>query len=65
MYDNHIGGSRFREIKSLIGSYINCDGEYHGLSIEEISDRAYQYYVEGELSSSQYDHVSGLIDDLM
>ncbi len=40
MYDNHIGSSKFREIKSLIGSYINCDDEYHGLSIEEISDRA-------------------------
>ena len=65
MYDNYIGDSKFREIKSLISEYINGDGEYCGLSIEEISDRAYEYYVEGKLSSSQYDHVSGLIDDLI
>ncbi len=65
MYDNHIGDSKFREIKSLIGNYINCEGEYRGPSIEEINDRAYEYYVEGKLSSSQYDHVIGLIDDLM
>lgn len=64
MYDNHIGTARFGEIKSLIHDYSDYGEEYNGLSIDEIADRAYQYYEEGRLSDSQYDHLSSLIDDL-
>ncbi len=64
MYDNHIGVSKFREIKSLIHNYADYDKEYHGLTLEQIGDRAYEYYEEGRLSSSQYDYLSSLIEDL-
>lgn len=64
MYDNHIGNSKFREIKSLIHDYADYGKEYNGLGIEEIDERAYQYYEEGRLSSSQYDYISSLIEDL-
>lgn len=65
MYDNHIGESKFREIKSLIHDYSDYGQEYNGLSIEELSDRAYKYYEGGRLSDSQYDYLSSLIDDLL
>lgn len=64
MYDGYIDNSKFKEIKSLIHDYADYGDKYHGLSIEEISERAYQYYEEGKLSSSQYDYVSSLIEDL-
>lgn len=64
MYDNYISDSKFKEIKSLIREYADYNEGYNGPSIEEIGDRAYQYYEEGQLSSSQYDYVSSLIDDL-
>ena len=64
MYDIYIDNSKFREIKSLIHEYADYGREYKGLSIEEIGNRAYQYYEEGRLSSSQYDYVSSLIEDL-
>lgn len=64
MYDNYKGNSKFREIKSLIHDYIDYGKDYHGLSIEQIGDRAYEYYEAGLISSSQYDYVSSLIEDL-
>lgn len=64
MYDNHIGKSKFIEIKSLIHDYTDYNDEYRGLSLEEISNRAYIYYEEGLISSSQYDYLCSLIEDL-
>lgn len=48
----------------MIHDYSDYGKEYNGLSIDEIADRAYQYYEEGRLSDSQYDYLSSLIDDL-
>ena len=64
MYDSCINDSKFREIRSLIHDYTDYGKDYNGLSIEEIGDRAYDYYEAGLLSSSRYDYVSSLIDDL-
>ena len=64
MYNNYIGNTKFREIKSLIHDYTDYNDEYRGLSLEEISDRAYMYYEEGVISSSQYDYLCGLIEYL-
>lgn len=44
MYDNHIGKAKFNEIKSLIHDYMEYGKEYNGMSIDDIADRAYQYY---------------------
>lgn len=64
MYDNYIDNSKFCEIKSLLYDYTDSGEEYTGLSIEEISERAYEYFKEGKLSSSQFDYISSLIEDL-
>lgn len=64
MYDNYIGASRFHEIKSLIHDYMDYGKENNGLTIEEIGERAYEYYETGRLSSSQYDYLSSMIEDL-
>lgn len=64
MYDNYIDNTKFREIKSLIHDYTDYGEEYTGLSLEEISERAYEYFREGKLSSSQFDYASSLIEDL-
>lgn len=64
MYDNYIGKSEFYELKSLIHQYTDYVDDYKGLTIEQIEERAYNYYTEGRLSSSQYDYICGLIEDL-
>ncbi len=64
MYDHHIGKNKFYEIKALIHGYMDYGKDYNGLSAEEISIRAHTYYESGELSSSQYDYVIALIEDL-
>lgn len=65
MYDNFIGQSKFRELKSLINDYIDYgqSKKYHGLSLDDIADKAYEYYLDGDISTSQYDYISSLIDD--
>ncbi|MDE6834736.1 MAG: hypothetical protein K2J39_10905 [Ruminococcus sp.] len=65
MYDNYIDKSKFNEIRSLIHDYMEYGKEYSGMSIDEISVRAYQYYEEGRLSDSQYDYLSSMIDDIL
>ena len=64
MYDNYINDSKFREIKSLIHGYADYSEEYNGLTIEEIGERTYQYYTDGLISSSQYDYINNLIEEL-
>lgn len=64
MYDNYIGGSKFKEIRNLINDYIDWGENSTKLTLEEIGDKAYEYYEAGLLSSSQYDYLSGLIEDL-
>ena len=63
MYDHFIGKSKFYEIKSLIQDYIDYGKEYNDLSLEEIGDRAFEYYQNGDMSSSQYDYLISMIED--
>ncbi len=47
-------GVTFSELKGLIQDYL--EGNTH-FSIEEIEDKAFEYYKKGKISASQYKHV--------
>lgn len=64
MYDNYINNSKFHEIRSLIHEYSDYSENYNGPTLENISEKAYMYFQDGKLSSSQYDNLCNLIDDL-
>lgn len=52
---------KYGELLSLIEEIIENDTN---VSIEELEERTYTYYDEGDISPSQYDHVMRLIEDL-
>lgn len=49
------------ELLSLIQELIE---EQTNINIDDIADRAYQYYCDGDLSPTEYDHIKGLLDEL-
>jgi len=52
--------SRFREMLSLVEEYIEGST---GLSLEEIEERCYEYYRDGELEPTGYDHIMGRLEE--
>lgn len=61
MYDSHIVGGNFRYYKSILNEL------YQGYSeedIDEIVEKIQEDYEEGNLSSSQYDNLMSLVQDI-
>ena len=61
MYDSHIVGGNFRYYKGILNEL------YQGYSeedIDEIVEKIQEDYDEGNLSSSQYDNLMSLVQDI-
>ena len=61
MYDSHIVGGNFRYYKGILNEL------YQGYSeedIDEIIEKIQEDYDEGNLSSSQYDNLMSLVQDI-
>ena len=61
MYDSHIVGGNFRYYKGILNEM------YQGYSeedIDEIVEKIQEDYEEGNLSSSQYDNLMSIVQDI-
>lgn len=61
MYDSHIVGGNFRYYKSILNELYQGYGEE---DIDEIVEKIQEDYEEGNLSSSQYDNLMSLVQDI-
>ena len=61
MYDSHIVGGNFRYYKGILNELYQgyCEED-----IDEIVEKIQEDYEEGNLSSSQYDNLMSLIQDI-
>ena len=63
MYDSHVNNGKFRFYKGILNEM------YQGYSegeedIDEIAEKIQEDYEEGKLSSSQYDNLMSLVQDI-
>lgn len=63
MYDSHVNNGKFRFYKRILNEM------YQGYSegeedIDEIAEKIQEDYEEGKLSSSQYDNLMSLVQDI-
>ena len=61
MYDSHIVGGNFRYYKGILNEMYQ---EYGEEDIDEIVEKIQEDYEEGNLSSSQYDNLMSLVQDI-
>lgn len=61
MYDSHIVGGNFRYYKDILNELYQGYGEE---DIDEIVENIQEDYEEGNLSSSQYDNLMSLVQDI-
>ena len=61
MYDSHIVGGKFRYYKGILNELYQGYGEE---DIDEIVEKIQEDYEEGNLSSSQYDNLMSLVQDI-
>lgn len=61
MYDSYIGNEAYNELKDKIERWINGDEPY--VDIEELVDSVDKDYQDGEISSTQYDHLMNILSD--
>ena len=61
MYDSHIVGGNFRYYKGILNEMYQGYGEE---DIDEIVEKIQEDYNEGNLSSSQYDNLRSLVQDI-
>ena len=61
MYDSHIVGGNFRYYKGIPNELYQGYGEE---DIDEIVEKIQEDYEEGNLSSSQYDNLMSLVQDI-
>ena len=62
MYDSHINNGKFRFYKRILNEmYQGYGGEE---DIDEIAEKIQEDYEEGNLSSSQYDNLMSLVQDI-
>lgn len=61
MYDSHIVGGNFRYYKGILNEMYQGYGEE---DIDEIVEKIQEDYEEGNLSSSQYDNLMSLVQDI-
>lgn len=54
-------GSKFNDLKSLVQDYISGTTS---VSADEIESSCNEYYDDGDISTSQYDYVFDLIQEL-
>ena len=62
MYDSHIVGGNFRYYKGILNEMYQGYGEEE--DIDEIVEKIQEDYDEGNLSSSQYDNLMSLVQDI-
>ena len=61
MYDSHIVGGNFRYYKGILNELYQGYGEE---DIDEIVEKIQEDYEEGNLSSSQYDNLLSIVQDI-
>lgn len=61
MYDSHIVDGKFRYYKDILNELYQGYGEE---DIDEIVENIQEDYEEGNLSSSQYDNLMSLVQDI-
>lgn len=62
MYDSHVNNGKFRFYKRILNEmYQGYGGEE---DIDEIAEKIQEDYEEGKLSSSQYDNLMSLVQDI-
>ena len=62
MYDSHVNNGKFRFYKRILNEmYQGYGGEE---DIDEIAEKIQEDYEEGKLSSSQYDNLISLVQDI-
>ena len=61
MYDSHIVDGNFRYYKGILNELYQGYGEE---DIDEIVEKIQEDYNEGNLSSSQYDNMMSLVQDI-
>ena len=62
MYDSHVNNGKFRFYKRILNEmYQGYGGEE---DIDEIAEKIQENYEEGKLSSSQYDNLMSLVQDI-
>ena len=62
MYGSHVNNGKFRFYKRILNEmYQGYGGEE---DIDEIAEKIQEDYEEGKLSSSQYDNLMSLVQDI-
>ena len=61
MYDSHVDDDKFRFYKGILNEIYQGDSEEN---IDEITEKIQEDYERGGLSSSQYDNLMSLIQDI-
>lgn len=61
MYDSYTNAGKFRFYKGILNEMYQGYGEE---DIDEITEKIQEDYEEGELSSSQYDNLMSLVQDI-
>ena len=61
MYNSHIDNGKFRFYKGILNEMYQGYGEE---DIGEIAEKIQEDYEDGELSSSQYDNLMSLVQDI-
>ena len=61
MYDSHIVGGNFRYYKGILNELYQGYGEE---DMDGIVEKIQEDYEEGNLSSSQYDNLMSLVQDI-
>lgn len=61
MYDSHVNNGKFRFYKGILNEMYQGYGEE---DIDEIAEKIQEDYEEGKLSSSQYDNLMSLVQDI-
>ena len=61
MYNSHVDNGKFRFYKGILNEMYQGYGEE---DIGEIAEKIQKDYEDGELSSSQYDNLMSLVQDI-
>ena len=63
MYDSHVNNGKFRFYKRILNEMYQGYNEGEE-DIDEIAEKIQEDYEEGKLSSSQYDNLMSLVQDI-
>ena len=62
MYDSHIFCEEYGELKDYIVDILNGDVEDY--NVDEIADQIQELYDSGKMPASQYDELTGYLQDI-